>query len=82
MPQKKGPNHIHVVPDPDGGWNAVRAHAERASRHFETQAETAEWARGALGRSGGGELLIHGENGQIRQRDTVPPGHDPRSIPG
>jgi hypothetical protein len=30
----------HVVPDPQGGWNVEKPHAERASEHCGTKAES------------------------------------------
>ena len=30
-----------------------------------------------LGNDGGGEAVIHGRDGKIRDSDTVPPGNDP-----
>ncbi|MEV0087368.1 DUF2188 domain-containing protein [Saccharopolyspora sp. NPDC050642] len=33
-------------------------------------------------RDGGGELVIHGTDGTIRDKRTVPPGHDPYPPPG
>jgi ABC-type branched-subunit amino acid transport system ATPase component len=32
--------------------------------------------------AGGGELNIHGRDGQIRAKDTIAPGNDPRNIRG
>lgn len=40
------------------------------------------YARTYLASSGGGELVIHGEDGRIRQKDTIAPGNDPRNIRG
>jgi len=65
-----------VVPDPEG-WNVVAPGSERASGHFETQGQAIDRARAILHNSGGGEVVIHGTDGKIRDSDTVPPGHDP-----
>ena len=51
--------------------------ASRASSHHDTQADAQRAARGYLGNAGGGELITQGTNGRIRDKDTVPPGHDP-----
>lgn len=70
------PNRRHVVPTEDG-W-AVRAPgASRASSKHDTQAEAINAARRIVGNSGGGEVTVHGRNGQIRDSDTVAPGNDP-----
>jgi len=68
----------HVVPVKKG-W-AVRApDAKRASSVHPTQAEAESEAKRLVGRSGGGEVVVHRPNGQIRDSDTVKPGNDPRS---
>lgn len=51
--------------------------ASRASAHTETQADAIARAREIVRNSGGGEVVIHGRGGQIRDADTVPPGNDP-----
>lgn len=70
-------NERHVVPDGNGGWKVVAPHAERASARTETQAEAIDRARGIVGNTGGGEVVIHRPDGRIRDSDTVPPGNDP-----
>jgi hypothetical protein len=67
----------HVVPDPDGGWNVRRPGASRASSHHPTQGEAEARAKEILGNAGGGEAVIHGRDGQIRDKDTVKPARDP-----
>ena len=67
----------HVVPNPEGGWDVVRPRADRASAHLSTQSEAIDRAREIVGNLGGGEVLIHGRDGRIRDLDTVPPGNDP-----
>lgn len=71
----------HVTPHEDG-WAAEKAGASRASSVHRTQAEAIDAARGYLGNQGGGELNIHGRDGQIRAKDTIDPGNDPRNTPG
>jgi hypothetical protein len=67
----------HVVPNPDGGWDVKAPGASRASAHADTQAAAELRAKEIVGRAGGGEVLIHRPNGQIRDSDTVAPGRDP-----
>lgn len=64
-------NARHVVPDPEGGWDVKMPDAERASGHFDTQEDAINRAREILQNDGGGELRIHGENGQIREANTI-----------
>jgi hypothetical protein len=70
-------NNRHVVPNPDGGWDVVKQDAERASSHHDTQLQAIDRGREIVHNLGGGELRIHGRNGQIRDSDTVAPGNDP-----
>ena len=68
----------HVVPRGDK-WAVRKAGAERVTRHFGTQREAVEAARG-LARNQGGEVFIHGRDGRIRERDSY--GNDPFPPPG
>lgn len=72
---------IHVVPTADG-WAARRPNSQRSSGNAATQAEAMQTARRVLGNDGGGEMRIHGRDGQIRAVDTVAPGNDPRKSKG
>lgn len=75
-------NDRHVVPNADGGWDVVKPGSERVSAHKDTQADAIDRAREIVGNAGGGEVNIHGRNGQIRAKDTIDPGNDPRNIKG
>jgi hypothetical protein len=66
-----------VVPDGDGGWKVEAPNAQRASSRHDTQGEAIDRAREIVRNAGGGEVRIHGRDGQIRDSDTVPPGNDP-----
>lgn len=68
----------HVVPH-DGGWAVRGAGNERATSVHATQADAIEAARG-IAQNQHSELLIHGRNGQIRERDSF--GGDPFPPPG
>jgi len=72
-----GPNRRIVQHRSDGQWEVVKPGADRASAVTDTQATAIDRARDILGNDGGGELTIKGQNGRIRDSDTVPPGHDP-----
>ena len=63
----------HVVPHPDG-WAVKPAGGKRASSVHPTQAEAIERGR-EIAMNQDSELLIHGRNGQIRERNTY--GSDP-----
>jgi hypothetical protein len=63
----------HVVPR-DGDW-AVRGEGNsRDTSHHDTRAEAIDAARD-IARNQGSELLVHGRQGRIRQRDSY--GGDP-----
>jgi hypothetical protein len=46
------------------------------------QADAINHGRAWLQAAGGGELVVHGEDGAVRQKDTIAPGNDPRRIRG
>ena len=68
----------HVVPHEDG-W-AVRGEGNsKVTSTHETQREAIDRGR-EIAQNQGSELLIHGRNGQIRERDSH--GHDPNPPKG
>ncbi|MFJ3321126.1 DUF2188 domain-containing protein [Curtobacterium sp. NPDC086286] len=75
-------NDRHVVQNPNGGWDVTAPGASRVSAHTPTQAAAIDRGRQIIGNAGGGELNIHGRDGQIRAKDTIAPGNDPRNIRG
>ena len=70
-------NNRHVVPTSDGRWAVRREGSDRASGIFDTQRQAEGRAREIEGRTGGGEVVTHGQDGRIRDSDTVPPANDP-----
>jgi len=66
-------NNVHIV-QRDSGWGTLREGGQRSSQVFDTQAEAIRAGRD-MARQGQGELLIHGEDGKIRARDSY--GNDP-----
>jgi len=75
-----GRHQRHIVPNPKGGWDVKDPNASRASSHHATQAEAEARAKEILGNVGGGEAVIHGRDGRIRDSDTVAPGNDPAPL--
>jgi len=69
-------SNYHVTKDPKG-WNVRKEGSERASKTFRTKREAEVEAKRFARNSGGGEVRIHGENGRIRDSDTVKPAKDP-----
>lgn len=66
-------NNVHIVPHNDG-WAVKIEGNDRASSVHPTQRE-AEQAGRDRARRDHVEILIHGEDGRIRDRDSY--GHDP-----
>ncbi len=63
----------HVVPH-QGSWAVRREGSERSSSVHATQGEAIERARD-IAINQGGEVVIHGRDGKIRDKDSY--GHDP-----
>jgi hypothetical protein len=63
----------HVVPV-DGGWGVRGEGNSRLTSVHETQARAIDAGRD-IARNQHSELLVHGRNGQIRERDSH--GNDP-----
>jgi Uncharacterized protein conserved in bacteria (DUF2188) len=77
------PQDRMVSQRPDGTWANTRADASRASSLHQTQAAAMQAARAMLRNQGGGEMSVQrSDNNQIRIKDTVSPGNDPRSSRG
>jgi uncharacterized protein DUF2188 len=65
----------HVVPR-DGGWAVKPEGGQRASSIHGTLREAIDRGR-EISRNQHSELLVHGRDGRIRERDSH--GHDPQS---
>lgn len=63
----------HVVPH-DSGWAVKGAGNSKATSIHRTQAEAAAQAR-SIAQNQSSEMLIHGKNGQIREKNSY--GNDP-----
>jgi Uncharacterized protein conserved in bacteria (DUF2188) len=59
----------HVIDSADG-W-VIEPALNGRGRVYENQRDAVLAAREALRNSGGGELIIHGRDGRIRDKDTV-----------
>jgi uncharacterized protein YdaT len=70
-------NDRHVTKNPDGGWDIGKEGSPRKSGHADTQQAAIDRAREIVHNAGGGEVVIHGRDGKIRDKDTVAPGNDP-----
>lgn len=61
----------HVVPN-DGGWAIKGSGSKKATRVFSTQEQAIKAGRD-IARRQGSELLIHGKDGRIREKNTYGP---------
>lgn len=68
-----GSKNLHVIPRADK-WAVVNEGNSRASSVFDTQTEAIDAAR-KLAKDSAGQLVVHGRNGRIRERDHY--GRDP-----
>lgn len=66
---------VHVVANPNGGWSAKKEGSSKATKTFDNQMEAIAYARGLVSREGG-EIVVHGRDGRIREKDRY--GSDPR----
>ena len=67
----------HVTPHKNGGWQVKGAGNKKATVITRTQSEAKNIAR-SIARNKQSEMIIHGKNGQIREKnsygnDTFPP---------
>ena len=69
----------HVTPHPNGGWQVKGEGNARATFRTKTQAEAIQIARG-IASNQHSELVIHGMNGAIREKDSH--GRDPHPPKG
>lgn len=69
-------SNYHVTPDSENGWAVRREGADRRS-FAPTQKSAEKIAKQYATNSGGGEVVIHGRDGRIRDKDTMAPARDP-----
>ena len=62
----------HITPRSDGRWQEKPEGASRAGSVHDTQAAAEAAAKAKLRNTpGGGEAVIHGRDGRIRDSDTI-----------
>lgn len=66
---ERGKHNYHIVPI-DGGWALRKADAHSARDTFGTQSEAIKAGREVAGNQGGSELIIHGHDGRITDRES------------
>lgn len=70
-------NRRHVVQGDDGTWKVKAPDAKRASSSHDTQKDAIAASDRIVHNAGGGETVIHGRDGKIRDSKTITPGNDP-----
>lgn len=65
MPRKT----VHVVHNPDGGWDVKSGGAKRAYKHFDLKADAVDAGR-EVSRNKKAEFYIHGMDGKIQEKDS------------
>ncbi|MDR6571349.1 DUF2188 domain-containing protein [Chitinophaga ginsengisegetis] len=60
--------NVHVVPN-SGGWGVRVEGNEKNSKNFDTQKQAIEYGR-EKAQNSSAELLIHGQNGKIREKNS------------
>lgn len=70
-------SNYHVVPDKEHGWAIRKAGADRVSGFAATQKTAESAAKKLASKGGGGEVVTHGRDGRIRDKDTMSPARDP-----
>lgn len=69
-----GKKNQHVTPHSNGGWQVKGAGNERATVITQTQSQAIEVAK-SMAKKSGSEVVIHGTDGKIRDKDSY--GNDP-----
>lgn len=64
----------HVVPANGGGWNVKAGGSSKATKHHDTKA-AAEAHATQIAKNQGAELVIHGKDGKIQNKNSF--GNDP-----
>jgi len=76
MAKSSRDNQRIVQSRPDGRWEVVKPHHQRASAVTDTQREAIDAARPIVRNAGGGELRVKGRDGRLRDSDTIRPGNE------
>lgn len=67
-------NEPHVRPNAAGGWDVVTPGSGRITSRHQTQQEAIARARQIVDSPGGGDVVIDGPDGQLRESETGPLG--------
>jgi hypothetical protein len=71
-----------IVEYPEGGGAVAKEDRQRVSDVLNTQAQAIDRGHEIVRNLGGGELIVKGRDGEIRDKITVAPGNDAPNKPG
>ena len=71
-------HEAHVIPGSAGAWEVVESGSNSVHSQHSTKREAVEHAKGLLEKRGGGEAVVHGRDGSIRESDRVDGKRAPR----
>jgi len=69
-------NRRDVSPNGGNGWKVTQPGQVKPTATAPTQREAERVAKQEVSQAGGGQVYIHGRDGQIRDADTVKPGNE------
>ena len=69
------PQRVHVVPH-DGGWAYKHEGDEQPVETFSTQSDAETAAKAHAREHGDTEVVLHGQDGRIRDSDTMDRAHE------
>lgn len=64
----------HITHNPKGGWNVIGAGNSKPTKIFPNKQDAVDYGR-TIAKNQGSELVIHGLNGRIQDKDSY--GNDP-----
>ncbi len=60
---------LHIVPNPNGGWDIKRGGGQRSSGHYDRKTDAINRGR-QISRNLHSELYIHNRDGKISRKDS------------
>ena len=69
----------HVVPGPNGGWNAVSSGVTKARKHFKDQNSAMAFAR-RVSKAEGVDLYVHPPDGTVQHKHRYSPAREREEV--
>lgn len=61
--------NVHITPNGKNGWSVKTAKSQKSYRNVSTQKEAIQIGK-VVAQNNESELLIHGKNGQVREKNS------------